>query len=162
MEELKKFDPAVDPDEDSYETPLKLMGHMAKNYGLKFELDCAAVKENRVCIEYLDDALHQEWVIKVGKDVVLVDDWCNPPHSLTEEFVRRANAQHKKWNINICMIVPTNCQSAKFWQELIENEKFCYIENHPIAGRPHFLKNGRKTKFGSRNAYRVIIWRKTS
>ncbi len=159
--ELKKFDDITDPDEDSYETPPKLVVRMAKNYGLDFKLDCAATEKNKVCDDYLEDALHKEWVLYAGKNiVVLVDDWCNPPHSLTEEFVRRANAQHKKWNINICMIVPTNCQSAGFWHELIENETECFVENHPVKGRPHFLKKGRKTKFGSRNAYRAIVWRK--
>ena len=159
--ELKKFDDIIDPDEDSYETPPKLVARMAKNYGLDFKLDCAATDKNKVCDDYLEDALHKEWVLYAGKNiVVLVDNWCNPPHSLTEKFVRRANAQHNKWNINICMIVPTNCQSAGFWHELIENETKCFVENHPIKGRPRFLKNGRKTKFGSRNAYRAIVWRK--
>jgi len=160
MDELKSFDNIVDLDEDSYETPSKLKARMAKNYGLDFQLDAAATAENKLCEHYLDDALHQEWVIDPGNHVIIVDVWCNPPHSITEEMVRRADEQHKKWNMNICMIVPTNCQSARFWQDLIENEKMCFVENHPVAGRPHFLKHGRKTKHGSRNAYRSIIWRK--
>jgi len=155
---LEKFDPVSEPDEDSYETPPKLVERMAKNYGFNFQLDAAATQNNKICDFYLRDALHQEWIM----GALYLDVWCNPPHSLTEEFVRRADAQYKKHNINICMIVPTNCQSADFWQELIENETECFIENHPIAKRPHFLKNGRKTKFPSRNAYRSIIWRKKS
>lgn len=160
--ELKEFDPDLEPDEDSYETPPKLLERMAKLTGFKFELDAAATKENKVCKNFLSDALHQEWAIFYMQMLYFVAVWCNPPHSLTEEFVRRACTQYKKHNINICMIVPTNCQSAKFWHELIENETECFVENHPIRSRPHFLKNGRKTKHGSRNAYRVIIWRKTS
>ncbi len=153
---LKQFDESKDLDEDSYETPKMLVQRMAANYGFNFELDAAATKQNKICEFFLDDALHQEWVI----GSLHVDVWCNPPHSLTEEFMRRAHVQHKKHNITICMIVPTNCQSAGFWQQLIENETLCMVENHPIARRPRFLKNGRRTKHGSRNAYRVIIWRR--
>ncbi len=160
MPELKPFDDTPEPDEDSYETPPDLLVRLAQNYSLEFHLDAAANEKNKVCGDYLNDALHSEWVLLFGKDPVIVDVWCNPPHSLTEEFVRRADAQHQKWNMNICMITPTNCQSASFWQELIENEIECFVENHPIAKRPHFLKNGKKTRHPSRNAYRVIIWRK--
>lgn len=160
MDELKSFDKLEDLDEDSYETPTKLKARMAKNYGLDFQLDAAATAENKLCNEFLDDALHQEWVLRRGKNIVIVDVWLNAPHTLTEEMVRRADGQHKKWNMNICMIVPTNCQSTKFWHDLIENEKICFVENHPVKGRPHFLKKGRKTKFGSRNAYRAIVWSK--
>lgn len=157
LKTLKEFDDLVDPDEDSYETPKKLVQRMAKQYDFNFQLDAAATAENKICAEFLDDALHQEWVLKRGKNVIIVDVWLNPPHSLTEEMVRRAITQQKKWGMCICIITPTNCQSAKFWQELIENETKCFKENHPIAGRPAFLKNGRSTKFRSRNAYRVII-----
>lgn len=156
MAELKKFDDQEDPDEDSYETPPALLERMAKYYSLNFELDAAATKENKVCEFYLDNALHQEWATPVFH----LDVWCNHPHSLNEEFIRRADAQHKKHNINICMIIPTNCQSAAFWHEIIENETEVFVENHPVDGRPHFLKNGKKTKYRSRNAYRVIIWRR--
>lgn len=92
--------------------------------------------------------------------VLRFDVWYNPPHSLNEEFIKRDDAQHKEHNINICMIIPTNCQSMSTWHRLIENETIIITENHPILKRPKFFKLGRKTKHPSRNAYRVIIWRK--
>ncbi len=151
--ELKPYDDTVEPDQDSYETPPKLLKHLAQIYHLNFQLDAAATFENTKCSTFLSEALHFSWNHNIG------DVWCNPPHSLTEEFVRRADAQHKEHNINICMIVPANCQSTVFWEEIIEDELTVKVENHPIKSRPRFLKNGKKTKFGSRNAYRVIIWR---
>lgn len=153
---LKETDDRIEPDEDSYETDPRLFCRMADNYHLRFQLDAAANNTNRLCLDYLTDALHQEWIIKDSK----VDVWCNPPHSLNEEFIKRADAQHKKHNLNICMIVPTNCQSMPTWHKLIESETKLLTENHPILKRLIFFKNGRKTKFPSRNAYRVIIWRK--
>jgi len=156
---LKPFDDIPEPDEDSYETPPELLNRMGSQYSLEFHLDAAANEKNKICDQFLDDALHQEWILFAGRTPVVVDVWCNPPHSMNEYFARRADAQHKKWDMNICMILPTNCQSAEFWHELIENETTCYIENHPVIKRPHFLKNGRKTKWPSRNAYRSILWR---
>ena len=152
MNELKPIDDRIEPDEDSYETDPELITRFSKQYNLRFLLDAAARSYNTKCQLFLEDALHQEWL--------LGDVWCNPPHSLNEEFIIRADAQHKKHNINICMIVPANCQSMPTWHKLIESETQIITENHPIKGRPKFFKNGRKTKFPSRNAYRVIIWRK--
>lgn len=161
-EGLKTFDDLEEPNEDSYETDPKLIKRMEKNYGLKFELDAAAKDYNTKCPVFLTDALYQEW-IKFSPNIthtLKVDVWCNGPHSLNEEFIRRADAQHKKHNINICMIIPTNCQSMKVWHDLIESETKLITENHPLLKRPTFFKHGRKTKYTSRNAYRVIIWRK--
>jgi len=156
MSELKPYDDTQEPDEDSYETPPDLYARLCKNYRINPQLDAAARSYNRICLDYLDDALHQEWLANGHR----VDVWCNPPHSLNEAFVRRADQQHRKHNINIMMIIPTNCQSAQFWHDLIEDEHHVKTENHPILKRPRFLKNHKPTGNGSRNAYRVIIWRK--
>lgn len=156
MNLFRPFDDIEKPDEDSYETDYTLIKKLEKQYGLKFGLDAAATKHNTKCKQFLHDALHQDWSLGI---VYSPDVWCNPPHSLNEEFIRRADAQHKKHNINICMIVPTNCQSMGVWHALIETETKLITENHPLLRRPKFFKLGRKTKHSSRNAYRVIIWR---
>ena len=156
---LVDFDPANEPDEDSYETDPELFKKIKSQYNLNFQLDAAAKHYNTKCLYFLGDALHQEWTLGDHKPE-LVDVWCNPPHSLNKEFIKRADAQHKKYNINICMIVPANCQSMPTWHKLIESETQTITENHPIKGRPTFFKLGRKTKFPSRNAYHIIIWRK--
>jgi hypothetical protein len=158
MSELKIMDDRQEPDQDSYETDPKLFNRLCKKYNVKPLLDAAARDYNTKCRFFLGDALHQEWTLG-DTNPEIVDVWCNPPHSLNEEFVRRADAQHKKYNMTILMIIPTNCQSAQFWHEIIEDEEKVKVENHPILGRPRFLKLGRKTKDSSRNAYRVIIWR---
>lgn len=152
---LEEFDKTKEPDEDSYETNPKLIEFFEAVYDLDFWLDAAATAENTICPNWLNDALHQEWDCE-GHDV-----WCNPPHSLNEEFVRRADLQHKKYNINICMLIPANTISTDYYKELIEDYQQVFVENHPVQPRPAFLKDGKKTKFGSRNAYQVIIWRRT-
>ena len=155
MNTLKEIDDRIEPDEDSYETDPKLIERFEIQYNLDFMLDAAATEKNSKCVDWLDDALHEEW-----RKASQLDVWCNPPHSLNDEFIKRADAQHKKHNINICMIVPTRCQSMPTWHKLIESETEIITENHPILKRPKFFKNGRPTKFPSKNAYRVIIWRK--
>ena len=159
MSELKEVDDTVAPDEDGYETEPNLVKHFEEIYNLKFELDASATYENRKTFAYIskeENALFIEWLVNdIG-----VDTWLNHPHSLNEEFLRRADAQHKKHNINICMLIPANTMSTDYYKELIENETTRFVENHPVQPRPKFLKNGRKVKMGSRNAYQVIIWRK--
>lgn len=158
MSTLKEFDNDELFDEDSYETPWELFNRLKKNYGMNFVLDAAARLHNTRCIYFLNNAMFEEWIVKELANYV--DVWCNPPHTKTEEFIRRADSQHKKYNINIVMIVPSRLNGTKVWHQLIENETECFVENHPVKGRPHFLKNGKKTKHPPRNAYICIIWRK--
>ena len=159
MKQMKMQQSIVD---DDFWTPLDLYERLCKLYNIKPELDVAASQQNTKCDNFLTNALFEEWYTLVGggHNIRLVDVWCNPPHSLTEEFIRRADSQHKKYNINIMMIVPSNTESTKVWSELIENDHYDLVENHRVEGRPRFLQHGNtKTKFSSRNAYRVLIWR---
>ncbi len=157
--ELKTFDVEDQPDEDSYETPQDMFERLQKNYGMNFGLDAAAKEYNSKCNDsFLNNAMIQSW--KNPFSLAIVDVWCNPPHSMNEEFIRRADAEHKRLNINIVMIVPANVVGTKTWHELIETETHTITENHPLKGRPKFLKLGRKTKHPSRNSYVIIVWRK--
>lgn len=144
--------------DDEFWTPIELYERLCKLYQINPELDAAANEQNKKCKEFLTNALYEEWTLKDG---MIVDVWQNPPHSLTEEMIRRADIQHKKWNMNIMMIVPTNVESSQVWTDIIEDDYLDKVENHRVHKRPRFLKHGfKKTKFASRNAYRVIIWRK--
>lgn len=152
---LKQFDDnntTVEQDDDNYETPNELFFRLTNTYNIIPKLDACATKENTKCSFFLSDALHQEW--KVGDKIV--DVWCNPPGSLQLKFIERAELQHRKYGMNIIMIVPANCISTEIWHEYIENKR----EYHAVKGRPVFLKNGKKTKFPSRNSYNCIVWRK--
>lgn len=147
--------------DDEFWTPIELYERLCKLYKIEPELDAAANEQNKKCDRFLDNAMFQEWVIDNNGYFKRVDVWCNPPHSKTEEFIRRANTQHEKYNINIMMIVPTNVESSQVWTDIVEDDYVDKVENHRVFKRPKFLKHGfKKTKFSSRNAYRVIIWRK--
>lgn len=161
MSGLNQFDMDFHPDEDSYESPKELVRRLEKNYGMKFELDAAANIDNRICEYFLNNAMFQEWIIEYPNGYPsIVDVWCNPPHSMNEEFIKRADNQHRRYDMNITMIIPANVIGTTIYHRLIESETKCFVENHPVRHRPIFLKNGRKTKHPSRNSYQSIIWRK--
>jgi phage N-6-adenine-methyltransferase len=152
---LKQFDDTntiVEEDDDNYETPDELFYSLTTNYNIIPRLDACATKENTKCQYFLTDALHQQWMI----GGIAVDVWCNPPGSLQLKFIERAESQYLKYNMNIIMIVPANCVSTEIWHQYIERKR----EYYAVKGRPIFLKNGRKTKFPSRNSYVCIVWRR--
>ena len=96
-------------------------------------------------------ALDIDWINTYKSDV-----WCNPPHSLNEEFVKKAYEQWDKHNINIMMILPANAMCTNYAENWIEP----FAEYHPINRRfCKFLYKGEK-KDSSRNGYFVVIWRK--
>jgi len=151
-QEFKQFDDTnttVEEDEDNYETPPELYCRLCGLYSIFPKIDVAATNENKKCFDYITDAFHVDW----GSN----DVWCNPPGSLQLKFIERAENQYHKYNMNILMIVPANCVSTEVWHRIIEGKR----EYHAVKGRPIFLKNGRKTKFPSRNSYLCIVWRKT-
>ena len=133
--------------DDEFETPTDLYERLCNLYSIKPLLDVAANDSNTKCEYHLKDGLHDEWHF---------DSWCNPPHTKTLHFIQRAEAQHIKHNINILMIVPANTISTQAWHRYIEDKR----EYHAIYQRPTFWKNGRRSKFPSRNAYICIVWRK--
>lgn len=144
--------------DDEFWTPKSLYDDLCKKYSVLPLIDVAANADNSKCRFHLYDALHQEWVLDDDENKIKTeyycDIWCNPPHTKTEEFIRRAESQHLKHGITIMMIVPANVLSTKVWHQLIENKR----EYHAIEGRPKFLKHGVPSKFPSRNAYVVILW----
>lgn len=140
--------------DDEFWTPKSLYESLCKKYTIHPYLDVAANSDNSKCLYHLFNALHQEWTL--GDRVPeIVPVWCNPPHSKTEQFIRRAESQFTKYHMPIMMIVPANVLSTKVWHELIEEKR----EYHAIEGRPKFLKHGVPSKYTSRNAYVVILWK---
>src|SRR5712692_2175859 len=147
---------------DDYETPGELYEELCWKYNIHPLLDSSANKDNTKCELYITeemDALKTEWLINYpdGEPYnARVDVWCNPPYSMTEEFVRRAHEQWTKHNINIMMLIPANTMSSHYWHECIEGK----AEYHPIKGRIRFLVDGKPTPHSSRNASVIVIWRK--
>ena len=149
----------VETDDDNYQVPPKLFNGLMQTYQIFPKIDVCADKINRMCLNYItkeQNALLTEWTIG-GKPV---DFWANPPGTLQLKFIERAEYQYRKYNMNGMMILPSRVIGTPIWHKYIENETTVFRENHPILGRPCFLKNGRKTKWAAMHAYLIVIWRK--
>jgi len=139
--------------DDEYWTPSGLYQDLCNKYDIDPILDVAANEYNCKTFYYLEDALHEEWLIE---DNQIVSVWCNPPHSLNSEFVARAEVQHLRYGMDIMMIIPANFGGTKTFHRYIEGKR----EYHFVEGRPRFLKDGVLSEYPSRNAYIIILWRK--
>lgn len=152
---------------DDWGTPRQLYDGLIGKYSIFPQLDVAASYETRKCKSYFTkefNALINDWILRetptnttIKREITSkVDVWCNPPHTLTKEFVEKAYEQWLKFNINIMMIIPANSMCTKYAEKCIGN----FTEYHPIYGRPQFLKEGKVSDYPSRNSYFVVIWRK--
>jgi len=155
-------------------TPDHLYESICRMTGIFPQLDVAADAESRKCINYFSeqyDALNQDWILtnistNTTKKNILkekTDVWCNPPGDKVQKFVDKALEQWTKWDINIVMLIPVNTITNKNFENVW---KLAMSENTidiiPLFGqRPNFLLNGKlDTKYGSRNGYIVLVFRK--
>ena len=135
---------------DEWETPKFLFDELCEKYNIHPTLDVCATQQNTKCILHINEeinSLSQDWD---------QDSWCNPPHSKTGDFVRKAYSEWLKNNINIMLLVPANTVSTSYWHEYVEG----ITEYHAIKGRIKFLRDGLPSKFQSRNSYMLVIYRK--
>ena len=135
---------------DDYETPNELFLELCKMHNIKPILDASADINNTKCPYWYskdDDALTKKWDL---------DTWVNPPHSLTKQFVLKADQEWQKNNINILMIIPANSICAKYCNDIFENKHATY---HRINGRPIFHVDGKPCPEPARNSYFAIVWR---
>jgi len=139
---------------DEWETPSETYHHLCEIYRVNPQVDVACTTLNCKCSEgyYADqniDGLTIDWTKTV---------WCNPPHSETEKWVRKAHEQWQNHNVTVMMTLPANSMSSRYWHDCIEGK----AEYHAVKGRLRFLKDGKPTSNLSRNAYVCVIWRQNS
>ena len=137
---------------DHYETPKDVFEKLCRRYRIYPKLDVCATKKNTKCKKYFsirDNGLKKKWNYDV---------WCNPPHTLTGEFIKKASEEWRRTGckISILMIVPANTMSTQYWHKYIKIGP----TYHPIEGRISFRYNGKASEFSSRNAYVSIKWHK--
>jgi len=83
----KKSTPAT----DKHCTPKAFFLAVQKKFGVKFTLDIAASKANRLCKYYIDerkDALKSTWAGTA---------WCNPPYSNVFKFLQKIVSNNSKY-----------------------------------------------------------------
>lgn len=144
---------------DDWETPDELYQKLIIVSGVLPQLDVCATKKNKKCLYYLgesDNALHANTEWQRGREPEVTGVWCNPPHSQTGAFVKKAFDQWQKHNINVLMIMPTNTMSSNYWHNYIEGN----AEYFAIKGRIRFKIGGVSSQHVSRNAYVCVIFRR--
>lgn len=143
---------------DEYETPREdLFEYLCDKYKFYPTLDVCATAQNTKCPVFFTkryNALKHTWV-NTDSFGVRRKVWCNPPHSMTEEFVEKAYRQFEL-GVETMMIIPANSMCTKYAKNYIRGSAFY----EPIFFRPTFLVKGKKSKFNARNGYFVVIWRK--
>src|SRR3990172_4786191 len=159
---------------DNWWTPDDIYLDAIRLAGVIPELDVCADAKNTKCRNYFtkkQDALTQSWCL-INKSnnttnkyrmVKRVPVWCNPPGKYVQLMVNRAYDQWQFLNIDIVMLIPvntiTNIDFRKVWDRFLSNKNHIMI--HPMFGvRPRFLDKGKKPKFGSRNGYIVLHFKK--
>ena len=152
---------------DNFVTPWKLYHKWCDRFKIYPELDVAATHENKKCSECItakENALTTDWILKDGR---IVPWWCNHPHTLHEEFIRKADQQVRKFGMIGMMLLPNNVEGSSSWHKVIEPSRFTfenpqgYIHLYPLQGTIRFIEGGKKSDFTSRNRYSIVIWHKS-
>lgn len=99
---------------DEYPTPQAIFDECDARYG-PLLLDAAATYENTKCrrlLTAIDNSLAYPWWGRV---------WCNPPYSLTRQFVEHAIRQVAVGNAElVVMLLPSNT-ATRWWREAYEH-----------------------------------------
>lgn len=140
---------------DEWETSQKLYEWLCAKYQFYPECDVAASDKNKKCSVYFgkdrlypsdQNGLEQKWFDK---------NWCNPPHSETEKWVKKACEEFVKNYHETMMIIPANSTCTQYAEACIEG----IAEKYSIYERPKFKNDLQEKKDNARHSYYVIIWR---
>ena len=157
MSQLHNKKRSKDSLSDEWETPRGLYQYIVNEIDFVPELDVCAEYGNNKCFKFFskeEDGLSHEW-----------KHWnvfMNPPHSQTGKWVKYANEQWRRNNINIVMLIPANTMGAKYFHEYIQREVITtrLVRYFPLLGRIRFLQNGKPSEHKSRNSYIVVVFNK--
>lgn len=138
------------------------------------DLDICASEHNRKCYWFISkeqDCLKTEFLIPARITNTI---WCNSAHNIYEKVLPRIFRQYEKYQFNATILIPSNNEGMKYWNELVEPNRievnpngFCFY--YPYKGVIYFEINGKRLiseKTGkevfARNRYKVLILVKKS
>ena len=175
MQQLKQYDDKkgkiprhkqASSKDDNLETPDELYQYLCETNDIKCELDPFANSKNSKCYYYFtyeQNALNLEYLIPNGKptDHKPKGVFINHPHTLHKEVLEHTKNQWSKHDLDILLIIPANTVRPPFWNEFIGKYLHQGIEVEPLInqngnGYLNFKKEGKSTKFDSRNGYLLV------
>lgn len=101
-------------------TPKPFFLYVQKLLGVKFTIDIAASKSNTLCENYYsqkDNTLKKWWRGTA---------WCNPPYSLTEEFVIRAYTNARKGYGSTALLLAARTDQL-WWDYALKTNVLAFI-----------------------------------
>ena len=115
---------------DEWRTDQILFDKVRKSLPLGIDLDAAATKDNRLCPRYLSkeqDALASDWYQpELGIHTV----WLNPPFSVSNDFLRKANEEHSKGATIICLLRADSPETSWWRSNLVT--KYGYLRHQVL------------------------------
>ncbi len=147
---------------DEWETPKALFEWLCARYQFYPKLDVCATIKNKKSDEFIpqtfDEYKKDEYSGAVYFNGLNANwfekNWCNPPHSETELWVKKACKEFVENGYETMMIIPANSTTTSYAECCING----IAESYPIFERPRFKQDG-KEKDVARNGYYVILWR---
>lgn len=111
-------------EKDRWRTPRETFSYANRRYG-RFELDAAADASNHLCEEWLgpgsyhgEDALTCEWWIALSPFILSKPNpmrvWCNPPYSMTAQFVAKAAEEAEAGRAQTTLLLPSTTD-VRWW-----------------------------------------------
>lgn len=138
---------------DNLTTPIEIFRKCQKIWNTECTLDVCATKNTTKCNDYFsikDNGLKQEWKSKCI--------WCNPPHSQTGLWVKKAYEQWIKHNIRIIMLLPVNTLTSNYFKKYAM--PYIKFQKKMILSRINFLnpRTNKPSKYNSVNGYMTIFY----
>lgn len=133
---------------DLWRTPKDFFDRI--NQEFEFVLDACASLDNSLCGRHFcksKNSLKQNWDFDGSV-------WCNPPYSLTSDFIDKAIDQAENCNVTIVMLVNANTDT-KWFKRAYETAN----EIRLISGRLSFVRDDGEKASGNTKGQCLIIWR---
>lgn len=122
---------------DEWETPEKIF-ELAHEWWGFHSLDVAATAENTKCPSFItaeSNALDKVWQS---------NNWCNPPFSLANEFVKEAITQALEFDNYTTLLLKAAPESKRFKQLRKHGAEFVFL-----SPRVHYIGGGKSCPFPS-------------
>ena len=125
-------------DKDMWRTPPEVFAMLAARYG-PFHVDAAANGENHLCEFWFgpgglrEDALTGNWGALAVARV-----FCNPPYTLTAEFVAKASREVQVGNIRSATLLVPATTDVKWFHDYVWQVAGCTVDFS--RGRIRFLR----------------------
>lgn len=109
---------------DEWRTNPALFNKVQRAFPNGIQLDAAATSDNTLCSNFYDmgdNALEQDWY---APQCGITHVWLNPPFSLANEFLKKANEEWRKGATIVCLVRADAPETAWWCDNLLTSKGF--------------------------------------